>query len=188
MTLQGDDAPLVVHAFRAGDQLALAAIYARWSPLVYTVALRSLGDVTDAEAVTQRVFLGAWATRQNFDSTRFRLPAWLIEITCTAVAEVQASRTDRAQSDQTRTVDQTQVTRVDDRTEPSAVADRLVLADAVSRLDAEPQEVLRLALYEALTHTQIAERTGLTSGTVKSHIRRSLGKLRDRLEVQPNAC
>ena len=67
------------------------------------------------------------------------------------------------------------------------IAERLIIADEISKLDAVPQKVLRMAFYEDLTHAQIAERMQLPPGTVKSHIRRSLIKLRRRMEVYTNA-
>ena len=65
---------------------------------------------------------------------------------------------------------------------PVDVAQQLAIAEEISRLDAVPQQVLRLAFFEDLTHAQIAARTGMPLGTVKSHLRRSLLHLRDRLE------
>ena len=90
MTTRSDDvAPAVIEAFVAGDEEALAEIYRRWSSLIYSLALRSLGNVTDAEDITQRVFAHAWASRQTFDHTRAELPAWLIEITRRELADAR---------------------------------------------------------------------------------------------------
>jgi RNA polymerase sigma factor (sigma-70 family) len=183
VTRAGDDPPTVLDAFRAGNELALAEIYARWSPLVYSVALRSLGNVADAERVTERVFTGAWSSRHTFDSTRTRLASWLIGLTRRTIAE---ARTAGSLPVQPRT-GTTTVIRLDDQSEPADLAERLVLADEVSHLDAVPQRVLRMALYDELTHAEIAERTGLPPDTVKSHIRRSLLALRQGLEVQTDA-
>lgn len=183
VTRRVDDQPTVLDAFHAGSEQALAEIYARWSPLVYSVALGSLGNIADAEDVTQRVFTGAWTSRQSFDATRARLSAWLLGIARTTIAE---TRTARASSTPLRTRLTTEPLAAL-TPEPAGLTDRLVLADEVSRLDVAPRQVLRMAMYDQLTHTQIAERTGLAPATVKGHLRRGLHLLRERLEVQPDA-
>lgn len=64
------------------------------------------------------------------------------------------------------------------RPAPDEVLDRVLLVEALSRLPQAQREVLCLAFYEDLTQAQIAERTGAPLGTVKSHARRGLHRLR----------
>lgn len=166
-------------AFREGDEAALAEAYARWSPLVYTLAVRSLGDPTDAEDVTQKVFLAAWRGRAGFDPLRSPLPAWLVGITRHSIADAHEARARQ------RRVEQVLVQHEPRHTadESDSIADRVMVQEALGQLSPVPQQVMHLAFYADLTQMQIADNLGLPLGTVKSHIRRSLNHLRTRLEV-----
>ena len=181
VTQRDHDLPTPTEAFHAGDERALAEIYDRWSPLVYSLALRALGDIPGAEQVTQRVFTEAWTSRRAFDPAREQLPAWLVGITCHAIAACRAARAAQDPSSTQPT------TATPEEVEPADLARQLVLADELSRLDPAPEQVLRLAFQDELDHVQIAERLRLSPAIVTNHIRRSLLRLRERLEMVTDA-
>jgi RNA polymerase sigma factor (sigma-70 family) len=175
------DVALLGRRFADGDEEALAEAYRRWSTLVHTIALRSLGNRADAEDVTQQVFVGAWRGRHRFDPDRARLPAWLVGITRHSVADAHEARSRARRSEQAvaASAPNPETTEYDVR----RVADRVLVADELRRLGDPGRTILELAFFRDLTHVQIAEELDLPLGTVKSHVRRSLIRLRDRMEV-----
>jgi len=164
----------------AGDERALEHIYRRWSPVVFTLALRSLGDRTDAEDVTQKTFVSAWTSRSSFDPSRARLSTWLVAIAKRRIADTHEARARiRALHEQLQ-----RVTRPDDLvTQEVDLGETLLIAQEIERLEPDARRVMKLAFFDDLTHQQISQRLDMPLGTVKSHIRRSLERMRTRLEV-----
>ena len=171
---------VVEEAFVRGDDEALALAYERFGGLVYSVAVRALGNAEDAADVAQLVFVAAWRSRDRYDPAKARLSSWLLGITRHKVADQYAARSRAG-----RIADRVAATQgpVGYESPVDGLADRVMLADELARLGDPQREIMRLAFFDGLTHAQIAGRLGLPLGTVKSHIRRSLQRLRHRLEV-----
>lgn len=170
-------------AFVAGDERALAAAYREFAPLVHTLALRSLPDRSAADDVTQEVFIRVWRSRNTFNPKVARLPAWIVGITRNVINDTLS-----ASSRETKKVIAAAGVRGPGEAgpEPEAaevLADRLLLDGELDRLGEPQGSIMKLAFYEDLTHEQISRKLDLPLGTVKSHIRRSLSHLRNRLEV-----
>jgi RNA polymerase sigma factor (sigma-70 family) len=164
--------------FRDGDEGALRAVYERWSRVVYTLAARSLGQLDEAEDVTQRTFVSAWNSRAGLDPDRGPLGAWLLAIARRRIADAHEARARMA-----RLEEALRATADDPVVQPPDVTDAIVMAQEIELLEPDARAVITLAFYEDLTHSQISDRLGMPIGTVKSHIRRSLQRLRTRLEA-----
>ncbi|MBD5784745.1 sigma-70 family RNA polymerase sigma factor [Cellulosimicrobium terreum] len=175
------DVSILGRRFADGEEDALGEAYRRWSALVHTIALRSLGNRADAEDVTQQVFVAAWRGRHRFDPGRARLPAWLVGITRHTVADAHEARSRVRRSEQAVAASAPNPPVTDD--DVRRVADRVVVADALRELGDPGRTILELAFFRDLTHVQIAAELDLPLGTVKSHVRRGLIRLRDRMEV-----
>jgi RNA polymerase sigma factor (sigma-70 family) len=168
----------VARGLADGDPAALEAAFRSWGRLVHGYCRRVAGRGA-ADDLTQQVFVEAWRTRDRFDPERGAVPAWLV-----GIARNLAARHWRQQA---RTP--TPVAAVEDAepttddVDPDLLADRLVVTAALDVLSEPQRATLHLAFYEDLTQAEIAERLDLPLGTVKSHHRRGLARLRDHLET-----
>jgi len=162
-----------------GDREALAEMYRRWSPLVHTIALRSLGTREDAEDVVQQVFVAAWRGRATLRPDRGSPVAWLVGITKHRIADV---RTHRYRSHRNLQALASEAVTEAYAADESQWAERLLLVHELERMGDPRATVLRMAFLEDRTQDEIARALDMPLGTVKSHVRRGLTELRDRLK------
>ncbi|GGR51564.1 hypothetical protein GCM10010497_63670 [Streptomyces cinereoruber] len=159
-----------------GDERCLALAHHRWARLVHTLASRALGDPREAEDVAQQVFLAAWRGRAGYRPERGSVPAWLVGITRRKIADALTARTRRL--DLVAAAGAALPPSDGTGEGPDHVLDRIVVTRELARLPRVQRDVLALAFFADLTQTQIAHRTGLPLGTVKSHARRGLQRMR----------
>ncbi len=168
--------------FAAGDPGALEAMYAEHGSLVFSFCRRSLDPARAADA-TQDVFLAAWRSRERYRPEAGTLAGWLVGIARFKVIDIL--RADGRQPSLVADPSSAAGGQVFDRTVDEAavtdIAERMLVAEALDGLSDRAREMVRLSFFEDLTHAQIAERTDVPLGTVKSDIRRGLEQMRRHL-------
>lgn len=163
----------LVRRFRDGDPDAVRAVYQRHAGAVTTV-VRSLvgGDDALCADVVQQTFINAWRAARTVDADRDLAP-WLYAIARHAAVDALRHERRPTYGDHAPEVEVAAAT-----TDP---LDRLWEAYEVRRaldgLPTDEREVLRLSHLVGLTHAEIAERTGVPLGTVKSRSHRAHRRL-----------
>lgn len=170
---RAEEAQVIARA-QKGDEAALALIYRRYRPRVFSVVARLLG-AAEAEEVTQEVFLRAFRGLDRFRAES-QLSTWLYRI---AVNAALSERTRRG------------VERA--RTAPAVLADALAapeeaagdpalrsrLERALAVLPPGYRAVLVLHDVEGLEHEEIGRVLGCRVGTSKSQLHKARAKMRE---------
>jgi RNA polymerase sigma-70 factor, ECF subfamily len=163
----------LVSAIRSGNESAMATLYDKYSPIVYSVALRVLADTGAAEDVLQEVFMQLWRNPGAFDASRGNLAPWLAVIARNRA--IDALRRRQPETDIEEIIVSVEPDMAGDAGRAQAMER---VRGALSLMPAPQRSALEMAYFEGLTHTEIAEKTGEPLGTVKTRIRAGLTALR----------
>lgn len=172
--------PPVLPRVAAGDPAAVRECVGRYGGLVLALARRFLGNAADAEDATQDVFIDLWKSAARFDPRCGSEVTFVTTVTRRRLIDRQRRAGRRPSAQPLPEV-------VPERSDASPFADidsRDDVARARRALDAlrpDERQVILLVVEQGLTHEQIAAHTGLPVGTVKTHIRRGLLKVREEL-------
>lgn len=161
-----EDASLVM-ALREGDRMAFEALYRRYAPVAHGILLARVPR-SEVEDLVQEVFLIVFRRIGTLRDPR-AFPGWLAMITRNRAVDYhrRAPRTEELTEEPGR----------EDASESEAAA----VLDAIRGLPEAYREPLVLRLVEGLTGPEIAERTGLTPGSVRVNLHRGMEKLREEL-------
>jgi RNA polymerase sigma-70 factor (ECF subfamily) len=177
--MTGSDTGELVALFRTGSADGTAAMYRRYGRLVYTVAMRVLGDAGRSEDATQQTFVQAWRHAADVDAERDPGP-WLATIARRVAIDIARAEGRRPT---TALPDEPGIAVLPPDAESLWRTWRV--REAVDALEPREREIVRLQHQDGFTHQEIAERLGIALGTVKSRSFRahralaaSLGDLR----------
>jgi RNA polymerase sigma-70 factor (ECF subfamily) len=179
-----DDALIRLIALRRTD--ALSTLYDRYSRLVFSLALHVVGDRETAEEITQDVFYRVWENAAAYRSDQAKLTTWMTSITRNRAIDSLRKRQVRPERDSLDWEDAELDGNPGKSDSPEELTDLALQQQrvrlAISALPADQRQVLALAYFQGLSHSQIAERLGQPLGTVKTRIRLAMQRLRDELQ------
>jgi len=174
---QPGDAELL-RRMRGGDEAALEVLYGRYGGLIFTLALRIVGDPELAREVLQDTFLRSWDGSESYDTQRGRVPWWLMGIARNRAIDLLRSRSHQARlREQERLSPQAQSTEAAD-SGADALGVRREVVEALRGLTAVQRQAIELAYYGGFTQAEIARELGEPLGTIKSRTRDAMDRLR----------
>jgi RNA polymerase sigma-70 factor (ECF subfamily) len=180
----GDSQVQLLRRVAAGDRQALAEFYDQTAGMLFSTAVRILGDTHEAEEVIQDVFVQVWDKAATFDAALGAPRHWALSI-----ARNRSIDRLRARQRRVRLVEALQEAGPDlaPRGSPGgsdlSEEDLRAVRSAVSGLPPEQRQAIELAFFGGQSHQEIAATLQQPLGTIKARIRRGMLKLRESLQA-----
>ncbi len=172
------------------DSKALEILYNRYSPLLYTIIKKIVGDEETAQKALAEVFVIVWRKIDRFDCGTGNPYTWLVTLTRNKAVDIVRKR--RANSNSLEYTDEyeneviipTISNNADTLDLKAALSKRTNFEEALNKLTDAQQYVIYLAFYEGHTEKEIAAKLNIPVQTVKSKVKIALMNLRDNLAME----
>ncbi len=172
----------LINRVASGDQSALTTLYDSTSRLVFGLVLRVVTDRSSAEEVLLDVYTQVWRQASTYDSKRGAPLAWLLTIARTrGIDKLRSGKNEHQRKESLDAIGEVSSNTAGPEADTVTSERRQLVRSALEKLSAEQREVIELAYYSGLSHSEIALRLGQPLGTVKTRTRLGMMKLRDML-------
>lgn len=185
MSEHPDETPPLEHLLARtgqGDSRAFAQLYERTSPRLFGLCLRMLRNRPEAEEVLQEVFVAVWRRARTYDAALAAAATWLTTLTRNKAIDrlrQQRARAPLAPVDFGALQDE----RAGPRADAEASQEYERLRRCLEVLEPQDRHSVRDAFFSGATYKELAGRSQVPLGTMKSRIRRALAQLRTCLEA-----
>lgn len=171
-----------------GDTAALEALYSRYGRVVFSFAVRIVGDGPTAEEILQEAFVRTWTQAGTFRTVRGNFASWLLSITHNLAIDELRRRQRRPQRADPGESGDALFGLVDEATNVEETAEATVLRErvawAMTTLPEAQRIAIELAYFHGLSQREIAARLDEPLGTIKTRLRLGMHKLKDALAVE----
>ena len=183
---EGPSDPALLKRVVRRDRKALEALYDRYSRQVYSLSLRMVENQSQAEEITQDVFMTVWSRGQTYHSERGPFSAWLMSVAHNRCIDELRKRRRRARYP-TQDIDNLRVEPSGNSEEVADAVfnllDREEITEALNKLPPPQKQVIVMAYFQGLTQSEISQALSTPLGTVKTRMRLGLQKMRDLMTV-----
>jgi len=179
---RGHDLVSLIERVAAGDQSALATLYDSTNRLIYSLVLRVLSDMSSAEEALIDVYTQVWRQAASYDANRGAPLAWMATVARSrAIDRLRSGWQDQRRKESLDVLGDAPANAPSPEESAAASERQKLVREALNVLTPEQRQVIELAYYSGLSHSEIAEKLGQPLGTVKTRTRLGMMKLREAL-------
>lgn len=161
------------------DQQALMLLYNAYGTAVYSIVYRVLQESTAAEEVTQDTFMKVWTQAERWDPSRGKLKSWLLAIAhYSAIDRLRREQRQPSLTDDSIEDSEATMGSAETAIGGSTLQDSALMRHMLDLLPPEQASLIRLAFFQGLSHSDIADVTQIPLGTIKTRLRVGMQRLR----------
>src|ERR1700686_1242787 len=176
----------LMHAIQKEDSEALSVLYDRYSGILKALILRVIHNESEADDLLQEVFMEIWNQAKNFSAGKGKPLGWMVTLTRRRAIDALRKRQAYARAEERLQAEPEQqpLAWVQNVTEQEIRAGdtRVLMAKVISSLPEAQQQVIELAFFQGMSQREIAFKTNIPLGTVKTRLELGLKKINDGLK------
>jgi len=162
------------------DEQALGELYQRHSPLLRTVISHVVNNDQDVDDLIQEVFLEFWNQAAHYDSAKGKVLGWIVTLARRRAIDRLRRRQAYFRASERMRAELAPAPAASESVEDDVIADDAseILQRVIERLPDAQREAIQLAYYRGLSQREIAARTGIPLGTIKTRLDLAVSKVR----------